>query len=535
MQISRSYSRRYCLHLIGVALISHLHSHSYAYVKLESLNQFIKLSIFVSFHLYRLSEQDVKRTKTIYVPKQSKDETFFDKLHISDTKETPNLEAPIQKSSIARAFDQENTSIEDDGDDEEINNEIPKPLRVLPIDWTIKSRVRILSKTPIVSSNLKSSQEASGMTGFVRCLDISAESSGLDTSNESRFHQNLMYWQYPHLPWLNLVQRNSSSNTKFKMNGPESESLLNDWKDCFKNLFQLLRARQCPYFFVLANQFTVLFRAAGVGGINESHALLTPTTRGFRQSLKDEDIEFTQPLKKSTKEDSTPNTSVDPAHFNENKNPDEDEDDEEDELKFLASLGVATSDIKFKEDIKRRQKEIEDDNGDMSTALIQGVDCQAFFNFLLNAKSTVPKIGRLAGIPPTLLGPVAFLGGSLRRQTVRSSKIRLDSEDFFSIELRGAILPHTLHTLCALLSEIKNSYSLTMVNYPNTVAFTKTSRKLLEDLNRSKTEENINGDSLTECGMNRSITESICRTDADAVNILERLQFDRENGGYTMF
>lgn len=52
--------------------------------------------------------------------------------------------------------------------------------------------------------------------------------------------------------------------------------------------FQLLRAKQCPYFYVIANTFIVLFRAAGVNGYTEMNACMSPTTRGFRQLLKDE-------------------------------------------------------------------------------------------------------------------------------------------------------------------------------------------------------------------------------------------------------
>jgi hypothetical protein len=53
-------------------------------------------------------------------------------------------------------------------------------------------------------------------------------------------------------------------------------------------ILQLTRARQCPYFYVCANSFTCLFRAAGILGFSDIHALLTPTTRGFRHMLKDE-------------------------------------------------------------------------------------------------------------------------------------------------------------------------------------------------------------------------------------------------------
>lgn len=472
----------------------------------------------------RTSEQEVKRSRPD-LPTASED-TIFELIHNTKSSARPNIEATDQQSP-ATIFTKPQT-VEDD-DFQASEAEPPKVVKELPIDWSIKSRIRILSRTLVVSNNLKSSQEASGLTGFVRCLDIKSTSSGLDISDGARFHQNLMYWQYPHLPWLNLVQRNSHANNQFKMNELESKALLKDWMESFRNLFQLLRTLQCPYFYVLANQFTVLFRAAGVGGRCEMHALLTPTTRGFRQLLKNEDIEFTQPLKVTTKEGETS------LEFQENRDPEDD--DEEDEMKFLESLGVESSDIKFKEDVKKKTKEIEDDNGDLSTTLIEGVDCQAFFNFLLNAKSTVPVVGRLAGIPPTLLAPVAFLGGTLRKQSIRSSKLKLEGEDFCSIELRGAVLPHTVHTLCALLSEIKENYNLTMINCPQTVAFTKTSRKMLEDLDASQAAaDHVFGrENLSDCGIQNKILESLCRVEGEAVTILERVQYDRDGGGYTLF
>lgn len=474
---------------------------------------------------FRNSDHDLKRIRTRYTPIKS--DTFFDRIHNKVSKASANLEAPLNSPrKFARSL------FAEDEEDQASDTEPSKPTENLPWDWSVKSKVRILSKTLIVNSTLKSVQEASGLTGFVRCIDNT--STGLDSSDESKFHQNTMYWQYPHLPWLNLVQRNASANNQFKMNAPESDLLLKDWMDCFKNLFQLLKASQCAFFYVLGNQFTVLFRAAGIGGIGEMHAFLTPTTRGFRQMLKDEAIEYTQPLKKSSKEGATPNTSLEQ---NESKNLEED-DEEEDELKFLESLGVQTSDIKFKEDIIAKQKESEDDNGDLSTALIEGVDCQAFFNFLLNAKSTVPKVGRLAGVPPTLLSPVAFLGSSLRRQTSRASKIRLENEDFYSIELRGAILPNTVHSICSLLSQMKETYSLTMSNFTHTIAFTKASRKVIEDLTTLReTGERaaVEDVKLAECGMSSDIIESLCRLDETAVNIVERFQYNRKNGGFTLF
>ncbi|CRL06535.1 CLUMA_CG019575, isoform A, partial [Clunio marinus] len=387
------------------------------------------------------SDQDSKKLKQNEDRKLTidSDDTLFELLHTIETTRSANLVAPSHELPNRIVNKSEIAVIDDEDEDDEKEAEGPKYFKNLPIDWSIKNRVRILSKTIIVNNNLTSSEQVSGMTGFVRCIDMKSTSSSINISDGAKFNQNLMFWQYPHLPWLNLVQRNASSNNAFKMNTPESESLLVQWKESFRNLSQLLRALQCPYFYVLTNQFMVLFRAAGIGGRAEMHALVTPTTRGFRKLLKEEEIEFTQPLKKIYREGSTPNTSID----NENLNPGVEDEEEEDEMKFLEDLGVDTSDIKFKEDVKTRNKETEDDNGELSTIVIEGVECQAFFAFLLTTKTLITNVGRLAGVPPTLIAPVAFLGSSLQKQTTRASKLRSENEDFHSIELRGAILPHT--------------------------------------------------------------------------------------------
>ncbi len=402
--------------------------------------------------------------------------------------------------------------------------------------------MRILSKTPIPGNNLKSNQEASGLTGFVRCLDIKKTSSGLDISPGARFHQCLMFWQYPHLPWLNLIHRNVKTNNSYKLGEEETQSLLTDWTDSFRNLFQLLRARQCPYFYVFANTFSVLFRAAGIGGRSEIHAFLSPTSRGFRQMLKQEDIEFSMPLKNPSNLNRSGNESQlsETLVKAENDTGNDDEDEDEDEEKWLLSLGVDEKDIKrisLTDDRKKQKKECEDDFGDISLVFIEGVECQAFFNFLLNAKSTVPKVGKLAGIPPTLLSPVGFLGGTLRKQSIRTSKIRMDSVDYHSMELRGVILPHTVHILGELLKELQDSYSFTMANYTHTVAFTK-AEKANTEKDDQQTENNVFGrENLSDCGLSNVILEHLCRVGPNSVSILERISYSQDApgsaGGFT--
>lgn len=173
------------------------------------------------------------------------------------------------------------------------------------------------------------------------------------------------------------MSANLTSNISIVNNIAIKEALYKEWSESFRSLFHLLRARQCPYFYVCANNFTVLFRAAGICGISEAHALLTPTTRGFRESLKQEgikniyiyimyckdfilfyrnlfiEIEYTMPLKKDSKRrsdtidsgcDTVDSTLSNTSNFIENENPDDEEDQTQDE--WLESLGVENSEIR---------------------------------------------------------------------------------------------------------------------------------------------------------------------------------------------
>jgi len=65
--------------------------------------------------------------------------------------------------------------------------------------------------------------------------------------------------------------------------------------------------------------------------------------------------------------------------------------------------------------VKRDQdKEKEVDRTPESLVYVEGVETQALFNFLMNCKSSTASTGPLAGVPPTLLAPVAFHGATLK-------------------------------------------------------------------------------------------------------------------------
>lgn len=272
------------------------------------------------------------------------DQTLFKLLRLSDSGAKPvvtDFNNVLQKINAV--------------DTEEIHVVKAKGESWLPVDWALKTRIRFLSTSPFHwNQKLKISEEASGITGFTRCLDSNSASS-LDTSPNAKFHQCCLFWQQPFLPWINLFPRTSSkaaaaSGTPINLLTTPAikESLQSAWADSFRSVFQLIRTKQCPYFYICANTFTVLFRAGGICGFAEMHAMITPTTRGLRQLLRQEEIEYKMPLKSTRLSDhgyETADSTLSTQTFD-NSEENEVEDEEEADDEWMQSMGINAEDIK---------------------------------------------------------------------------------------------------------------------------------------------------------------------------------------------
>lgn len=147
-------------------------------------------------------------------------------------------------------------------------------------------------------------------------------------------------------------------------------------------------------------------------------------------------------------------------------------------------------------------KESRVDNLRQSLVFVRGVETQALFNFLINCKSATSVTGALAGIPPTLLAPTAFHGATLKPlkvihelaecnfvlcslagsrncfsfclAKVRESVVRLcdDNNRYYSLELKGPLLPHVLPSLCHLMKSSQlEQYSASCAQLASTSSF----------------------------------------------------------------
>uniref|UniRef100_A0A2P2I4G9 Protein downstream neighbor of son homolog n=1 Tax=Hirondellea gigas TaxID=1518452 RepID=A0A2P2I4G9_9CRUS len=480
----------------------------------------------------------------------SSDATLFNLLHNTDQQQLNN--AILRNYSNAYTFSE---ALRQQG--------IPPKKSVEPVilwmdslvvDWSLKSKIRFISDSPIPwRHNFKTSEEASGTTGMARCLwgDGSSSKSDLDTSPNAEFFQRCLVWQHPSLPGVSLFPRDgikagmttssAAAGRTASMTGPYADPLLSSnlqasWCESLRSLHQLLRVRQCPYFYVCAPSFTVLYRAAGVCSIPHAHAFVTPTTRGLRAAMKEDGIEFEMPLNKQqhssppssdskvtsdySSSGSYSSTTTSPSaasscgsaselnQLHDNELDGDNPADSEEAAIFLANLGVDTTQFANLNPNRKKMSSTEIDRSPLSLVYIADPDTQGLTNFLLNSPSCISVTGALAGVPPTLLAPVAFQGGTLLPFKMKGGSVRVRGKQQYSMEMTGPVMPHTSLQLCQLLAQHVDSYTLHATPLTHTLSF---SNCTAERINVDKMTKAFAEEGLVDCGLNASVRSSVCQ------------------------
>uniref|UniRef100_A0A8C2LSZ9 Downstream neighbor of SON n=1 Tax=Cricetulus griseus TaxID=10029 RepID=A0A8C2LSZ9_CRIGR len=294
----------------------------------------------------------------------------------------------------------------------------------LPADWSIKTRLLVTSHQPFSwADHLKAQEEARGLVQHCRAAEVtlpqSVQDPKLSTELRCAFQQTLVYWLHPAFSWLPLFPRIGADRKMAGKTSPWStdetlqHTLMSDWSVSFTSLYNLLKTKLCPFFYVCTYQFTVLFRAAGLAGSEVITALISPTTRGLREAMKNEGIEFSLPLL----EESGHKRKVREATLECEEEQAVSDEDEEESFSWLEEIGVQDQ-IK-KPDMNsikllREKHEGQMDHRPESVVLVKGLNTFTLLNFLMNCKSLVATSGAQAGLPPTLLSPVAFRGASMQ-------------------------------------------------------------------------------------------------------------------------
>uniref|UniRef100_A0A8D0H9U3 DNA replication fork stabilization factor DONSON n=1 Tax=Sphenodon punctatus TaxID=8508 RepID=A0A8D0H9U3_SPHPU len=342
------------------------------------------------------------------------------------------------------------------------SNVSSSPSTEFPADWSIKTRLLFTSSEPFTwIDHLKAQEEAQGFVQHCRATSVNLPQS---------IQQSLVYWLHPSLPWLQMFPRIGTDRKMVGKASPWSHDavlqqvLMSEWSISFSSLYNLLKAKLCPYFYVCTYQFTVLFRAAGLADSDVITAVISPTTRGLREAMKNEGIEFSLPFVEESR--NRKRIGVEEQGVS--------SDDEG--FSWLEEMGVQDK-IKKPDAISiklwKEKAEVQMDHKPESLALVKGTNAFTLLNFLINCKSLVASAGPQAGLPPTLLSPVAFRGATMQTLKARSvnvkKQVRSHYKDIFSLEIVGPVMPHSLHSLSMLLKAAqKGSFSAVLYTHEQT-------------------------------------------------------------------
>ncbi|XP_064618396.1 protein downstream neighbor of son homolog [Liolophura sinensis] len=358
-----------------------------------------------------------------------------------------------------------------------------------PIDWCLKQKVRFMSpKSFSWCCTLKSLEEAQGLNDFITKLkEPKVDITECGQSSGKEFQRSIMYWIHPSLPWVKLFPRMTGDNNRVSRaalmttDDDVLAALRTDWAESFTSAFYLVRARYCPYIYLCAHQFTAMFLTTGTQQ-ETLRGVVTPTTRGFREALANEGIEFTLPLLEKQRVDSEGNSVENGVEKKESGTGDEDLDNEDDTAAsvWLESIGLNKANFPSLDPNKVKiQRECfrAIDNRPQSLVHVEGSNVQALFNFLLNWRSCVASSGPQTGLPPTILSPVGFRGATLKSLKVKQSSVKQQDEagvvtSYGVLEVSGPILPQNLQAISQLFKSTQDGeYTATFHNHEATVPF----------------------------------------------------------------
>uniref|UniRef100_A0AAQ5Y3I1 Downstream neighbor of SON n=1 Tax=Amphiprion ocellaris TaxID=80972 RepID=A0AAQ5Y3I1_AMPOC len=454
-------------------------------------------------HIYN-EEKDAMDSYKKPTEKEGDEET-------STRKENLSFAARLTEEEKREDNSSKNTFSEDDSLFEEEEEDIKTPLlkspqaiapasiavpvcTEYPADWSLKTR--LLFTSPLTLSwaeQPKAQEEALGLSQHCRAQFSSLPHSVQDPKSCSElrcaFQQSLVYWQHPSLPWLSMFPRINAErsftgkSTPWAQDATLQQSLMREWSVSLSSLYSLLKSRLCPYFYLCSYQFTALFRAAGLGGSDNITALISPTTRGFREAMKAEGIEFSLPLveerKKSREQQEEEKEPKEKEETCCDLNEDADcqtHDDEDGSFSWLKEMGVQDK-IKKPDGItiqlRKEGHAVSLDHKPESVVCVEGSHTFTLINFLINCKSVVAAAGSQAGLPPTLLAPVAFRGATMHTLKGRSvnvkSQVGSTYQNVSSLEITGPILPSCLHTITTLLRPAqKGNFSAALYSHTPT-------------------------------------------------------------------
>ncbi|KAL9247062.1 hypothetical protein vseg_020533 [Gypsophila vaccaria] len=343
-------------------------------------------------------------------------------------------------------------------------SEILIPGRKVPLDFTLKTAIRIVSSSPVDRLHrLLMCGAYNGMTplafqsGYFGNNDNSPTSKSPAVAEPCSLHS----WIYPQssLP-PSVISMLSSSNGGSEIDFLDKRQLA--WEDSFRSLYYMLRKSICNIFYVCTSQFVVMFTAAdGMGKEKRTcNAYISQSTRGLRSLLREHDISYSMPFCSSEVEQISREDLFELFEIEKQ------------------NLGQAKR-ISSMPDVDSSPKSL--------LALTGNESAHGLYDFLLNYRSLMRM---LSGMDvPVLCAPFPFLNAALSSPEVKCKEIKrvdalpskepstkdgsIDSPKgsvCYSIELRGAYLPPwVVSSVCSAMCSDGKSFEASFTIEPNSM------------------------------------------------------------------
>ncbi|TPX67964.1 hypothetical protein SpCBS45565_g03520 [Spizellomyces sp. 'palustris'] len=322
----------------------------------------------------------------------------------------------------------------------------------LPMDWTIKTGMTILSRKPFACASQITSDEQSGyLLHFVQHRAEHPKDFPKDQTFGRSIYPYLYHWTYPpdKLAPSNvalMAKVLAKEGDEAGMKDYERIELAHfrrceeAWKEAFQSVYAMTRNGHAEYFFYINSQFSVVLFSGDKDSSKECDAFMSTSTGGIRKCLDAEGIQYHLVFgdrgrvfrrQDRSEVDGAPLFSKKPANDDDSKTLDGGESSQLDSSKEKHPLRF---------------------NG--------YANVHRLFNFLLNWKE--PQTERRAMQLPTLLCAKPFMNASLKTAKIlKNEKVRYNDvedpvggkmiETMHKLQIAGFILPTSAYDMLTLL------------------------------------------------------------------------------------
>lgn len=398
------------------------------------------------------------------------------------------------------------------------------PGRKAPLDFTLKTCVRMVSSSPVnrIHRSIISGTMPQFTFQFGHSEDQNNSHSSVLTSTSHVLSSNVMHsWVYPQstLPSSLISVLISSAAEGVEMDFLRKRQLA--WEDSFRSLYYMLRNNVCNLFYVCTSHFVVMFNGGDSLGRNKRscNAYISRSTRGLRSMLREHDVCFSMPLCHSKVEQVTTEDLV--------------------ELSEIEKHNLGQT---------RRLSSLSDiDNSSQSLLVFSGnKNVHGLYDFLLNYRSFLTSLTAMD--VPLLCSPVPFQNAALSAPEVRCMELKRadhiaappkgstkDGECIqgssaglcYTIEIKDAYLPPwIICSVCAVMGSEGRSFEASFITEPTSVGLNVALGATCE----KSDSQAAAGEGLQESSFAFGIPEAIV-TPSLCSGLLKGLKYD--NGSYT--